>query len=56
MFRCMYPSTFEKPGPVWISGDVVILIELNIDWMNISFGLILIKTNIKNDNSPKICF
>ena len=52
----MYSLTFENP--VLISGvDGVISIELNIDWTNVSFGLMFIKTlNVKNDNSPKIFF
>ena len=41
--------------PVFISGvDGVISIELHIDWTNISFGLMFIKTNVQNDNSPKM--
>ena len=36
-----------------ISGvDGVISIELNIDWTNVSFGLMFIKTNVQNDYSP----
>ena len=51
----MHSLTFEKP--VLFSGvDGIISNELNIDWTNISFGLILIKTNVQNDNSPQICF
>ena len=51
----MYSLTFEKP--VLISGiDGVISIELNIDWTNVSFGSMFIKTNVQNDNSPNICF
>ena len=50
MLRCI-----EKP--VLISGvDGVISIELNTDWTNVSFGLMFIKTNVQNDNSPKIGF
>ena len=51
----MYSLTYEKP--LLISGvDGVISVELNIDWTNVSFGLIFIKTNVQNDKSPKICF
>jgi len=51
----MYSLTFEKL--VLISGvDGVISIELNIDWTTVSFGLMFIKTNVQNDNSPKIYF
>ena len=49
----MHSLTFEKPG--FISGvDGVISIELNIDWTNVSFGLMFVKTNVQNDNSPKM--
>jgi len=48
----MYYLTFGKP--VLISG--IISIELNIDWTNVSFGLMFIKTNVQNKNSPKISF
>ena len=50
----MRSLTFEKPVFIFfhISGvDGVISIELNIDWMNISFGLKFIKTNVQNDFS-----
>ena len=51
----MYSLTFENP--VLISGvDGVISIELNIDWTNVSFGLMFKTLNVKNDNSPKIFF
>jgi len=51
----MYSLTYEKP--VLISGvDGVTLIELIIDWTNVSFELMFIKTNVQNGNSPKICF
>ena len=44
----MRSLTFENP--VFISGvDGVISIELNIDWTNVSFGLI--KTNVDSGNS-----
>ena len=43
----MYSLTFENP--VLISGaGGVILIELDIDWKNASFGLMFIKTNFQN--------
>ena len=49
----MYSLTFEKP--VFISGiDGVISIDLNIDWTNVSFGLMFIKANIQNDYSPQM--
>ena len=51
----MYSLTFEKP--VLISGvDGIMLGELNIDWTNVSFGLMFIKTKDQNDNSLKKCF
>ena len=51
----MYSLTFIKP--VLISGDDgVISIELNIDRKNVSCGLMFIKTNVQNGNSPKISF
>jgi len=51
----MYSLTFEKP--VLISGlNGVISIELNIDWTDVSFGLMFIKTKYQNDNSLKKCF
>ena len=51
----MYSLTSEKP--VLISGvNGFISIGLNIDWTNVSFGLMFIKTNVQNDNNPKICF
>ena len=51
----MYSLTFEKP--VFVSGvDGVISIELNIDWKNVSFGLMFMKTNVQNDNSPKMWY
>jgi len=34
--------------------DGAISIELNIDWTNVSFGLMFFMTNVQNDNSPKI--
>ena len=41
----------------FVSGiDGVISIELNIDWTNVSFGLMFVKTNVQKDNSSKICF
>ena len=47
--------TFENS--VLISGvNGVISIELNIDWTNVSFGLMSIKAKVQNDNSLKICF
>jgi len=47
--------TFEKLVLIFgVNG--VILIELNINWTNVSFGLMFIKTNAQNNNSPKICF
>ena len=49
----MYSLTFEKT--VFISGfDGVISIELNIDWTNVNFGLMFIKTKVQNDNNPKM--
>ena len=40
-----------------ISGvDGVISIELNIDWTNVSFGLMFTKINVQYDKSPKISF
>ena len=51
----MCSLTFENS--VLISGlDGVISIKLNIYWTNVSFGLMSIKTNVQNDNIPKICF
>ena len=51
----IYSLTFEKL--VLISGvDGVISIELNIDWTNVSFGLMFIKTKVQNNNSPQILF
>jgi len=51
----MYSLTFENP--VLISAvNGFISIELNIDLMNVSYGLMFIKTNIQKDNSPKTCF
>jgi len=51
----MYSLTFEKP--VLISGvDGITLGELNIDWTNVSFGLMFFKTNVQNDNCPNIFF
>ena len=48
----MYSLTFENP--VLISGvDGVISNELNIDWTNVSFGLMFIKSNVQNDYSPQ---
>ena len=39
----------------WKTGvDGVISIELMIDWTNVSFGLIFIKTNIQNGLSPQM--
>ena len=49
----MRSLTFEIP--VFVSGvNGVISIELNIDWTNVSCGLMFIKTNVQNDNSPKM--
>ena len=49
----MYSLTFEKIG--FFSGvNGVISIELNIDKTNISFRLMFVKTNVQNDNSPKM--
>ena len=49
----MYSLNFENPD--LISGvDGVISIELNIDLNTVSFKLMFIKTNVQNDNSPKM--
>ena len=50
----MCSLTFEKP--VFVSGvDAGVLsIELNINWTNVSFGLMFIKTNVQNDFSPQM--
>ena len=51
----MYSLTFEKP--VLNSGvDGVISIELNIDWTNVSFELMFIKTNVQNDNNAQTMY
>ena len=34
--------------------DGVISIELMIDWTNVSFGLMFIKTNVQNGYSPQM--
>ena len=47
--------SFEKPILIPVV-DGVILIELNIDYTNVSSGLMFIKANAQNYNSPKICF
>ena len=45
--------TFEKP--VFNPGvDSVISIELNMDIINVSFGLMFVKTYVRNDDSPKM--
>ena len=49
----MCSLTFEKT--VFFSGvNGVISIELNIDWTNVSFGLIFFKTNVLNYKIPKM--
>ena len=51
----MLSLTFEKLVLIsFING--VISIEQNVDLTTVSFGIKCIKTNIHNDNSPKICF
>ena len=47
--------SFEKPILIPVV-DGVILIKLNIDYTNVSSGLMFIKANAQNYNSPKICF
>ena len=48
-------STKDEIRLIRISGvDGVISIELNIDWTNVSFGLMFIKTNVHNDYSPQM--
>ena len=54
----IYSLTFKKP--VFYSGvNGIISIELNIDYTNISFGLMFVKTNVQNYivlKCAKICF
>ena len=53
MIRCTL-KLWKKPVVI-SGGDGVISIELKIDWTNVSFGLMFVKTNVQNGNSPKIC-
>jgi len=55
MLKCTL-YIFWKNGFDFHGVDGVISIELSIDWTNVGFGLMFIKTNVQNDNSPKICF
>ena len=48
----MYFLTFEKP--VFISGVDGVISIWTKHRLNVSFGLIFIKTNVQNDNSPKM--
>ena len=53
----MRSLTFEKPIFYFLrisSVDGVISVELNIDWTNVSFGLMYIKTDVQNDYGPQI--